>query len=912
MSRRTKRKIKATCTKILAGFLAIMSLILTGAPVFANEIYPQAQGISSGASYALKNKSSGNYLTLPGYFDVFPDAGEAQSLTVYQGYPHINDQYSRTVRLNYDSATGKYTLRPLLFENIGGAYVGVNADGGVELQTAAGAGVYWVISYDASKGGYVFTDVSGKALTAGSGGAVTTATYTGANTQIWIAETMNVSPHMIKNSELIEKKNIGYNEEWIFMLRSSEMETRNITSYDVLVGEENVRIRVVGNYVFVKMTPVNTFFADDAFAIIEITVDGYEKRTVVVQNSGTGNGDGCRTFPLAYISESKVIEIDEGQQHEVLITFSSGVGNVNIVSWEIIDEFDSIVFANYNGKNIVGNNFALIRAVENGFAVVKATAIDGFVYSTAIEVKKYGEDGWVGNDYVIDIATENITEAAVGIKDYVYHLVRTSENFNIWQTNFDEALGYHPGTLISYGYDYAVVSAEFGYGFILTASTNSGRELPITVTPIKDAIIILPGAMGSNMYADEKIVIPNSIIGSNEFEIGEKLWAPEVSADLVYANEKALALAMDSNGNSIYKVKVQDPIINNPDVENLEYGGQDVYRSLYSELYNSYHIRYGYDIILLSYDWRKDPYHAAQDVDAFITSNNYSSIVLVGHSMGGIVASHYIALGETQRSKIEKFISVGTPFLGSVKILNVYATGAIIGNTTPFALEQAVMDVAYNMPSVYAMLPSYRFFDPYVSFTNSEGLDNITASTFDNTMDILEEYMPNWNKSMADAAIANSEKLFLSNGKHITTLVDSYYIVGDGNDTMSVLQFKLNEEATKFELKTLGTQYNEDYVKNYTVEDGDGTVLMKSLTVNESLDGHKVFVKEKATTLILGQVFVSDHTGMISGKIMFNMVTVDLTTVRFISKIIDLSYLELTKDALYDGYRITRGYGNDV
>jgi hypothetical protein len=32
--------------------------------------------------------------------------------------------------------------------------------------------------------------------------------------------------------------------------------------------------------------------------------------------------------------------------------------------------------------------------------------------------------------------------------------------------------------------------------------------------------------------------------------------------------------------------------------------------------------------------------------------------------------------------------------------------------------------------------------------------------------------------------------------------VDSYYIVGDGNDTMSILQFKLNEEATKFELKT--------------------------------------------------------------------------------------------------------------
>ena len=896
MSRRTKRKIKATCTKILAGFLAIMSLILTGAPVFANEIYPQAQGISSGASYALKNKSSGNYLTLPGYFDVFPDAGEAQSLTVYQGYPHINDQYSRTVRLNYDSATGKYTLRPLLFENIGGAYVGVNADGGVELQTAAGAGVYWVISYDVSKGGYVFTDVSGKALTAGSGGAVTTATYTGANTQIWIAETMNVSPHMIKNSELIEKKNIGYNEEWIFMLRSSEMETRNITSYDVLVGEENVRIRVVGNYVFVKMTPVNTFFADDAFAIIEITVDGYEKRTVVVQNSGTGNGDGCRTFPLAYISESKVIEIDEGQQHEVLITFSSGVGNVNITEWEIIDESDSIVFANYNGKNIVGNNFALIRAVENGFAVVKATAIDGFVYSTAIEVKKYGEDGWVGNDYVVDIATENITEAAVEVEENRNYLIRTTENFNIWQTNFDEALGYHPGTLVSYGCDYAVVSAEFGHDFVLTASTNAGRELPIAVTKAKGAIIIVPGIMCSQIYAGEHIEI-----NGKGFEIGTRLWDPSTGLNaLDEVNEKILALAMDEFAIPVYETYVNEPTINvkNKTDNGFHYGAQDMYRNIYNELYDNYYSEDGFDIVLFEYDWRYDPYNTARELNTFIESQEYTDIVFVGHSMGGNVISQYLALGEEQRNRVNKVITVGTPYLGAVKLVDVFITGKGIdvgSGAVLFGFYDAIKQIIYNIPSVYSLLPYEQYFEPYLSYYNGYDVETmVECSNYIDTVTALYDYMPNWNAWIANGVIENQSELFLYNGKHITTLVDTYYIVGEGRSTIDALQFVLPNGADEFNSED--NIINDASSPGYTY-DGDSTVPIQSATVGGTLPSERVFYKVNENG------YISDHSEMIKG-------VDDETTIEFVCDIIGLDLFEIdnmdTDNYLYDNYGIYR------
>ena len=55
---------------------------------------------------------------------------------------------------------------------------------------------------------------------------------------------------------------------------------------------------------------------------------------------------------------------------------------------------------------------------------------------------------------------------------------------------------------------------------------------------------------------------------------------------------------------------------------------------------------------------------------------------------------------------------------------------------------------------------------------------------------------------MADSVIANGERLFLENGEHVTTLVDSYYIVGTGEDTFKTLEFTLNEARDSLILYT--------------------------------------------------------------------------------------------------------------
>ena len=312
-------------------------------------------------------------------------------------------------------------------------------------------------------------------------------------------------------------------------------------------------------------------------------------------------------------------------------------------------------------------------------------------------------------------------------------------------------------------------------------------------------------------------------------------------------------------------------------------------------------LHFGYDIILFSYDWRKDPYYAAQDLDLFINSNCYTDIVLIGHSMGGIVASQYIALGEEQREKIDKFISVGTPFLGSVKLINVFATGIITKIESPFELEEAIKGMIYNIPAIYSMIPRYAEidgeiqYDCFLKYTYEDSPDTCTTVyTYDAAKQALENYMPNWNKAMADSVIANGERLFLENGEHVTTLVDSYYIVGTGEETFRTLEFTLNEARDSFILDSGFGEDNQDDVAFTETTDGDGTVLMNSATVFESFAANRVFVKSNED----GD-FKADHTKIISK---------DISTSYFISRLIDGTYEFYPTEGLYNNYGLVKGY----
>ena len=109
------------------------------------------------------------------------------------------------------------------------------------------------------------------------------------------------------------------------------------------------------------------------------------------------------------------------------------------------------------------------------------------------------------------------------------------------------------------------------------------------------------------------------------------------------------------------------------------------------------------------YDWRLDNRDAAARLRAFVdeklgwwreaTENDEARVIFLAHSMGGLVARHYLeVLGGWDRCRM--LISFGTPYRGSVEALKLLAAGVRRGGVN-------LTDVVRSFPSVYQLLPIY-------------------------------------------------------------------------------------------------------------------------------------------------------------------------------------------------------------
>ncbi|GET35853.1 alpha/beta fold hydrolase [Microseira wollei] len=108
------------------------------------------------------------------------------------------------------------------------------------------------------------------------------------------------------------------------------------------------------------------------------------------------------------------------------------------------------------------------------------------------------------------------------------------------------------------------------------------------------------------------------------------------------------------------------------------------------------------------YDWRRDNRVAARLLKKLIDQNlprwqeihPGAKVILIAHSMGGIVARYYLEhLGGAEHCKA--LITLGTPYRGSVKILNYLANGF---RKRPLP---ELTEVVRSFTSAYQLLPMY-------------------------------------------------------------------------------------------------------------------------------------------------------------------------------------------------------------
>lgn len=115
-------------------------------------------------------------------------------------------------------------------------------------------------------------------------------------------------------------------------------------------------------------------------------------------------------------------------------------------------------------------------------------------------------------------------------------------------------------------------------------------------------------------------------------------------------------------------------------------------------------------IVEFPYDWRQSNQFTArllqETVEPLLRARRAeypgARLVLVGHSMGGLVARYYAECLDT-RGLVHRVVTIGTPFSGAAKALAVLANGR--ADLGPARLD--LSDLLPSLPSVAELLPMY-------------------------------------------------------------------------------------------------------------------------------------------------------------------------------------------------------------
>jgi PKD repeat protein/pimeloyl-ACP methyl ester carboxylesterase len=134
----------------------------------------------------------------------------------------------------------------------------------------------------------------------------------------------------------------------------------------------------------------------------------------------------------------------------------------------------------------------------------------------------------------------------------------------------------------------------------------------------------------------------------------------------------------------------------------------------------------GPELFIFPYDWRLDNADSARKLAEFIELINVvhpdaPKVDLVCHSMGGLVARRYVL---EHPNRVDRFISINSPFLGATKTLSAMKTGDMGELTMSVFVPQPRMKIlTRHMPAVHQLLPSKELLDLGLPVLQENGWD---------------------------------------------------------------------------------------------------------------------------------------------------------------------------------------------
>ncbi len=355
---------------------------------------------------------------------------------------------------------------------------------------------------------------------------------------------------------------------------------------------------------------------------------------------------------------------------------------------------------------------------------------------------------------------------------------------------------------------------------------------------MRDLVVILPGITGSVLQKD-----------------GRDIWA---------VSGQAMLQALKTLGNSLQWLKLER---DDPDAEYLDDGIKatrlvddahivpglvkiDGYTTTARLITNYFEVIPGdiredkpANFFKFPYDWRRDNRVNAKILKKYIdlrlkqwreyTGLKDAKVILVAHSMGGLVSRYYLEVLEGWRD-CKTLITFGTPYRGSVAAVNFLANG----------YKQKFLDlteVMRSLTSVYQLMPIYKMLkinDEYHRIAEAPvGLPYIDQERAKDALKFHREIEEAVNRHQNDADYLKSYKIIPIVGTKQITFQSAIFSAG---------QLTVNSELPTGIDSLLG--------------DGDGTVPYASaIPIELSSEYRETYIAEQHGSLqnnenILGQL----------------------------------------------------------
>jgi pimeloyl-ACP methyl ester carboxylesterase len=220
--------------------------------------------------------------------------------------------------------------------------------------------------------------------------------------------------------------------------------------------------------------------------------------------------------------------------------------------------------------------------------------------------------------------------------------------------------------------------------------------------PIRDVVVLLPGIGGSVLQRDGKDIwafSPGAAV-RGLLSLGGDIKKLRLDDDPVDA---------DDLGDGITAPRLMSDLHTIPGLWKI-----DGYGKIRSRIRQQLGLTLGQNYFEFAYDWRRDNRVSARRLAQLSHSwlkawrqssgNASAKLVLVGHSMGGIVARIFLELMDGWKDT-RALITFGTPFGGSVNALEFLVNG-FTKKIGPFSLD--LSNMLRSFTAVYQLLPVFR------------------------------------------------------------------------------------------------------------------------------------------------------------------------------------------------------------